>query len=88
MLSATRRSGLVTSASTIITRCIIPPENWNGNSPNRSAADGMRTACSVSITRLFASASEIPGSTDFSFSTICRPTGSVGSSALVGSAPI
>ena len=43
MLSATRKAGLVTSASTIITRCIIPPLNWNGNSWKRCLGEGMRT---------------------------------------------
>ena len=88
MLSATRKVGLVTRASTIITRCIMPPLNWNGKSANRCRCEGMRTASRTSSTRAVASRSEIPGSTARSFSTIWRPTGNVGSSALPGSEPM
>ena len=44
MLSAMTSAGSEISASTIMTRCIMPPENWNGASWNRAPGEGMRTA--------------------------------------------
>ena len=87
-LSAIRKAGLLTSASTISARCIMPPEYWNGNSSKRCSGRGMCTERSTSSARARAAAPDISGSTARSFSTIWWPTGMVGSSALPGSEPI
>ena len=69
-LSAMRKAGLLTSASTISARCIMPPEYWNGNSSKRCSGLGMRTALSTSKARFRASFLDISGWTARSFSTI------------------
>ena len=69
-LSAMRKVGLLTSASTISARCIMPPEYWNGNSSKRRSGLGMRTALSTSSARSRASCLDISGWTARSFSTI------------------
>ena len=88
-LSQIRKPGSATSASTIIARCIMPPEYWYGNSSKRRAADGIRTAIEQGDRRAcWPRVPPISGRTARSFSAICTPTGIVGSSELPGSAPI
>ena len=46
--SAISTSGSAASASAIITRCFMPPDNWNGYSVRRRCGSGMPTRCSHS----------------------------------------
>ena len=87
MLSAISSAGSEIRASTIIARCIIPPEYWNGYSLKRRSAAGILTAFSNWIALSRALPAEMPGRTARSFSTSWAPTVMVGSSAPAGLPP-
>ncbi len=46
--SAMIRSGLLSSAMAMATRCRMPPENWCGYACSRASGDGMPTLASAS----------------------------------------
>jgi hypothetical protein len=82
--SATSTSGSTASAAAIITRCLRPPESWNGYSPRRRAASGTPTFSSSAIARACAGAPRRPVWRSRT-SVICRPTVRTGLSAVAGS---
>ena len=65
--SAISSAGSQASAIAIITRCFMPPDNWNGYSLTRRTASGIRTASSSSMTR---------ASTAAPLRAVCRRTDS------------
>ena len=82
--SAMRTSGSAASAQAIMTRCLSPPDNWNGYSSQRRAASGMPTASSNASARA-RTASPVSAVWRSMTSVIWRPTVRTGLSAVDGS---